>query len=313
VGTLYSTGHLNKDYFILGRAQIADSGDDITSWIDYRYFYGNHIYDIGADFTEDVENPNIYQLQPYSTLENSLKRIRYQLAKAINGGTNWRTTSFPLTAGPTSDADAYHTHLSLQKPCDTFILKSSENLILIPSNINVVASCESIMNQSKMFEWDRISNKGIASVDTLPGSGSVLITLNEIGLFEVEVKVNVVRSGSIPDPNTYYCYAGIAKRYDDGGNPVWNYASPYFSISAQGTNSYNLFGPLLIKSVIYVNTLDDIYNNFIVFSFAGGPPDSDVCVQRKIQDPFNNNFEGGVSTYLKVTKIQDTVDPVFFT
>lgn len=111
----WSTGHKNKNYYILGRATVADNGDDITLWVDSRIFYGTHQLDIGADYDETILDPNAGggALNRTSTLITNLARIRHQLGRAINGSaslTSWKSTSYPLTAGPSSNGDPYHRH-----------------------------------------------------------------------------------------------------------------------------------------------------------------------------------------------------------
>jgi hypothetical protein len=81
---------INSPYLLLGKANIADNGDDITSYEDLRRFYTMQQTIVGADIDENIQNPSL-PLYRYNTLRDNLDRLRYQI-KSVTGNSNWKTT-----------------------------------------------------------------------------------------------------------------------------------------------------------------------------------------------------------------------------
>jgi len=87
-----SNPHGQPLYVRLGLATVADSGDDITSWVNMRHVFAMSQYEVRADTTEGVSDPAGSLLERASIVDN-LNRIRYQLGKIIDGDeNNWDTT-----------------------------------------------------------------------------------------------------------------------------------------------------------------------------------------------------------------------------
>jgi hypothetical protein len=80
---------INSPYLLLGKANIADNGDDITSYEDLRRFYTMQQTIIGADIDENIQNPSL-PLYRYNTLRDNLDRLRYQI-KSVTGNSNWKS------------------------------------------------------------------------------------------------------------------------------------------------------------------------------------------------------------------------------
>lgn len=109
----------DSQYLKLCAITVISSGDDIEFVNfggeeldgDCRRFYGTSIQSIRLDVTESLSPITTFTTDDrYLNLETNLGRIRYQLAKAIDGSSNWKHTNPPLTAGPSSYADSYHSH-----------------------------------------------------------------------------------------------------------------------------------------------------------------------------------------------------------
>jgi hypothetical protein len=97
------------DKFVLCSVQRMVGGTQYDFFVDLRVFFPTTEFNIRS---ENSEPSNSFPtLGNNTTLYHNLTRIRYQLSKAINGTPgSWTTANPPLTAGPTSYADAYHTH-----------------------------------------------------------------------------------------------------------------------------------------------------------------------------------------------------------
>lgn len=83
---------------------------------DCRKVFSTSQNQVQFDSTESYSNPSVALSTDsrFYSLEDNLNRIRWQLGKAIsNNPGNWKSSTFPLTAGLTSNADAYHTHSAL--------------------------------------------------------------------------------------------------------------------------------------------------------------------------------------------------------
>ena len=224
----WATGHKNKNHYILGRATVADNGDDITLWTDSRLFYGTHQMDIGADYDETVLDPNAGAgaLVRGSTILTNLARIRHQLGRALNGSgslTSWRSSSYPLTAGPTSNGDPYHTHhfSSLLGFTDTFY------------KVNNVSSFD-----SEDSDYWYVNNSGGISTGVILGyqniisSGSFLplygITFETEGFYEIEASCQLFESGGasaafIQTLNIYEYREGLGLGTGSLVNSSWSY------------------------------------------------------------------------------------------
>ena len=109
---LTRTNHNASQYYILGRATTSTVGDNFSAYVDHRSFYAETPLDIAADPIELQLNPNIYSQYGSSSLSDSLGRMRYQIARAIGSGSvpQWNTSTYPLTDGPSSNADSLHSH-----------------------------------------------------------------------------------------------------------------------------------------------------------------------------------------------------------
>jgi len=98
---------LNPSLLFIGEASVVSS--NIVAYQDIRTFYNQSQALIRADIVEGFSDPAI-ALTPYNTLVDTLNRIRFQVGVALNNtGSAWLGPN-PLTAGPTSDAQTYHTH-----------------------------------------------------------------------------------------------------------------------------------------------------------------------------------------------------------
>ena len=88
----------------------------ITPLLDVRCFYGMSPYDIRPDFSESTSTDVLVDSSTHiNSLVDNLARMRAQIGIALSGTASvWGPGSpNPLTAGPSSNADAYHTHASM--------------------------------------------------------------------------------------------------------------------------------------------------------------------------------------------------------
>jgi hypothetical protein len=112
-----------ENYLRLAFARVDPVGGNIINTVDLRRFGTLSIYDVQPDVLEPVSAAGITggngSFEPSqsvaNSLANNLARMRNQIGVSLNGvGSKWTPGSpNPLTAGPTSNADAYHTHASL--------------------------------------------------------------------------------------------------------------------------------------------------------------------------------------------------------
>jgi hypothetical protein len=313
--TRYSTGHMNKDYYILGIATVADNGDDITLWQDSRIFYGTHQIDIGADYDEAVGDPNsgTYALVRGSTLIDNLLRMRYQLGKAINGTgstTSWKLAAPPLTAGPASNGDPYHTHPSLLNTSfDYFVLENGVDQT-IPYWGASYDTVEQYLNSVHIVKWERIGNNGFVSVGSTLGSGNVEITALQSGTYEIEYQLFVgTGTGSL----TGNCNTDPIAMFSSGGIPVWDWAGvgdtkePLTSISGLGTL-------LRAKTIVDLNANNTNYNKVIItandFIVTGGSTPVNINIFAKAgtynysTGSIASGSYGGYGSWLKATLIK---------
>lgn len=99
---------LYPDELLLGMAIVSDGGADID-WTDYRSWFNLTVDDIAPTDTGAAAAPST--LVMYNSLSNHLAQLRYQIGAALQGpGVPWDSTGYPLTSGPTSNADNYHAH-----------------------------------------------------------------------------------------------------------------------------------------------------------------------------------------------------------
>lgn len=198
-----SSGHAHKfydnnEFLVLGIADISDNGDDIADWTDTRIFYGTHPIDIGADYKEQVLDPNSSEgsLKRESTLVTSLSRIRNQLGRAINGSpTSWKTSVFPLTDGASSDADNYHTHP---------LLTTKQSIFLPAANLTFPSA--SVLYP---ITWVKTTDLYSYTIDDLnlisSGTSSVNFTLPAgIYFIDASIELNTSINNGIPFTNTFH-------------------------------------------------------------------------------------------------------------
>jgi hypothetical protein len=101
---------------LLGLATSVDPvGETIASFTDQRQFYNMGQSIIRGDLVEGVSSGSV-ALKQYSTLQDNMDRLRFQIGLALTGtGSVWKTTDpavcvNPLTSGSVSTADLYHRH-----------------------------------------------------------------------------------------------------------------------------------------------------------------------------------------------------------
>jgi len=109
----------DSQYLKLCSINVISSGDDIE-FINFggeeldgdcRRFHGMSAGLIRLDVTEAMSPVTDFTSDDrHLNLLTNLGRIRYQLGRAIDGTSNWRSLSPPLTAGVSSYADSYHSH-----------------------------------------------------------------------------------------------------------------------------------------------------------------------------------------------------------
>lgn len=262
----YSTGHMNKDYYILGIATVADNGDDITAWQDSRIFYGTHQVDIGADYDEAVGDPNsgTYTLTRGSTLIDNLLRMRYQLGKAINGTgstTSWKTATPPLTSGPSSNADSYHAH-TFDNLTDTKaagitvsdIGLSAYNMYQL--NGVSIASSESsnywVLNSTTTttayaLMWKDKETGTIPGISPLVGIG---INFATTGWYEIEAGLQIVPSGTAL-VHQYFLQLDLVEVVGTGSTVINSSISSLIDIDAAGFHAEYTENALPIRNKIY--------------------------------------------------------------
>lgn len=309
--TRYATGHRNPNYYILGYAIISDNGDDITAWIDSRLLYGTHPIDIGADYSESVLDPNsgAGSLTRGSTLLTNLSRLRYQLGKAINGtGSLWNTSTYPLTAGPTSDADSYHTHASLLNTAfDYFKLENQLDQTIPPfSGFDENTPVEVYMGNVHQLKWEAVTNNGIAHITSIGSSGNIALVADQSGTYEVEYQLFVRGSSSTTDDSIY---TEMVSTYSSGGVPVWKFSGlGDFYIKSSGGETEGVTIPLRGKGYIDLIHTDEDYNKVIILAnhYSTGSPSNPV-ITSNIGDfsytPGTGSI-GGLGTWLKATLIK---------
>uniref|UniRef100_A0A7C3WUT3 Uncharacterized protein n=1 Tax=Dictyoglomus turgidum TaxID=513050 RepID=A0A7C3WUT3_9BACT len=301
-GYHYSTGHKGIEYYPLGVAEIADAGDDILSWTDCRTFYGNNILDIAADYEEGVQNPSTSELTLTSSLKDTLQRLRYQIGKALTGtGSNWKSSN-PLTAGPTSDADPYHTHLSLQNKSDIYVIPYSlfdPYIPPTPANLDF----DQFLDVCQFIPWHNITGNQISQADIITGNptsgtGSFQITIKEKGIYEVALC------------STHYCSYQVTgsygmiiiKPYPSGSmqQPQWQVAGWSFA----QVDSHYTYNSLITKAIVNVDDTSGIYNKLLVtgYNYVTQP----IICMRNTRNLFNfNDLHGGYATYLRITKLKN--------
>ena len=223
----WSTGHKNKNYYILGRATVADNGDDITLWVDSRIFYGTHQLDIGADYDETILDPNSVggELGRTSTLITNLARMRHQIGRVINGSaslTSWKSSSYPLTAGPSSNGDPYHSHSysSLLGFTDTFY------------KVNNVSYYDSEDSDYWYVNGPGLNVGTILGYQDIIGSGSFPalygVTFEREGFYEIEATCQLFESGGttagfLQSLNIYEYREGLGLGTGSLVNSSWSY------------------------------------------------------------------------------------------
>ena len=98
---------LYPNLYLLASVQFNNTDIVSGTLIDYRRFFTISPEIIRADLVEDTAA----SVPTTGSLLDNLRHIRNQLGKAINGiPSNWSLPTPPLTAGPSSNADQYHTH-----------------------------------------------------------------------------------------------------------------------------------------------------------------------------------------------------------
>jgi len=98
------------DFLPLAYVQIVGGRTAFNALTDVRPFNSISLEEIQVDDTEGVLSPAT-TMQRYWNLNYTLERLRYQIGMAITGTpSEWNYAVPPLTAGPTSYADSYHTH-----------------------------------------------------------------------------------------------------------------------------------------------------------------------------------------------------------
>ncbi|MFA5398497.1 MAG: hypothetical protein WC346_20965, partial [Methanogenium sp.] len=277
-------------------------------------FYGTHPIDIGSDYSESVLDPNspAGALSRSSSLITNLSRIRYQLGKAINGSpspTAWKSSSYPLTSGPLSDADAYHTHTSLKNaPYDMFVLESKESILIKGLIGGTWTSMEDFMNQGCYLAWQANTANGVAEVENYGGSGSISIKVLQTGTYEVEYAA-FVHPNPLADAGARYS-TDVLLMKSSGGIPTW-----YFAGGTQTLMQGNGDSTLYVKFFTDLTAGSTYYDKIIPIAYdipelpPVGYPGTIVANTDGTVDsggivvPDGSSSIGIPSTWLKITKI----------
>ena len=116
-------GYHTYDKFTLCRIDVGGGGSEYSNFEDLRKFYSISQIHIRAEASP--EYAVLTTITSTSTLWDNLSRIRYQLALALNGS-DWAGSN-PLTAGYSSRADVYHTHVGVNSR--NFLVNNGSTLV----------------------------------------------------------------------------------------------------------------------------------------------------------------------------------------
>jgi hypothetical protein len=315
----WATGHINKNYFILGRAVISDNGDDISNWIDSRLFYGTHPIDIGSDYDEVVLDPNAVAgaLTRSTSLITNLARIRYQLGKAINGGgslTSWKTSSYPLTAGSSSIADSYHTHnfdnLVDVSPTNVTISKledlvggdTSFSLFALSDDISLTYNTPTALTFNTILQGEGVSLLD-GSYNPVTTSGSI-IGITTKGWYEVTAHAYIYNFG----------YGGSFDEFGSGaGNLILNAIDNSLNYNGLARDFVDplKYGHLKCNTKVLMDpaNIDSLYSyiNVTVWSQAlnnvGNP--TSVTLKQKMSDTITvGNLNPWYATFISIRRLK---------
>ena len=170
---------LYPNLYLLASASF--SGADIVSGslADYRRFFTISPEIIRADLAEDTAT----SVSVTGSLLDNLKHIRNQLGKAINGiPTSWSSSTPPLTAGSSSNADQYHTHTQSFGSTFTLIQNSSSDFA---GEFRIQRGTAMYENQYASLYWDPANQRfALYSVSpSSPGTPSILSPLQVQSLY----------------------------------------------------------------------------------------------------------------------------------
>ena len=219
---LTRTNHNASQYYILGRATTSTIGDNFSAFVDHRSFYSDTPLDIAADPVELQLNPNLPIGTQYasSSLSTSLARLRYQIARSIGSGStpSWNASTYPLTDGPSSNADNLHSHTfngltDVTAPLSLANLKvltngSGSNADNLHTHVlnHFVGSCftaDTTQSGSSVgyyyINWLPASGGSYHTYDYLnliPGTGSTILTI-PAGVYRIEGSYNMTQVTSV--------------------------------------------------------------------------------------------------------------------
>jgi hypothetical protein len=234
--------------------------------------------------------------------------MRYQLGKAINGtGSLWSTSTYPLTAGPLSDADPYHTHPTLlNSSYDYFKLYNQNNQIIPLLNSYDTVNIGNYLNQVYQVKWEAVTTNGFAHIESIGSSGSIAVVADQSGTFEIEYQLFIHSSASTTDDSID---TSAVAMYSSGGTPTWFIAGLGDLISKSvGGSLEGIDTSIRNKFLVDLDALDSNYNKLIVLSnhVSSGTPDNPIIISNI------GNFEylpgtgaiGGYGSWLKATLIK---------
>lgn len=185
----------------------------------------------------------------FYSLEDNLNRIRWQLGKAIsNNPVNWKSSTFPLTAGKTSSADSYHTHSALYSKylylnygrsdgldasLRVYISSTSYASIEFPSSTNQWEFYSSVIGSSKTFATIKAASLVLGSY-----------TLSSANL-------NILTAGVSSDADSLHTHSAFSSSISVGGATLSSASINNLNIITSGSTGSVVIDSLHAHDVRY--------------------------------------------------------------